>query len=58
MPIKRGSGRPGAKLNDDLVRQIRINRNGWPRWKWAKELGVCKRTIESVATYQTWKHVK
>lgn len=53
----RGTKLPHAKLNEDLVRQIRSNRNGWTAKKWADHLGVHVRTIEAVRSYRNWRHV-
>ncbi len=54
----RGERLPHARLTADVVRKIRVNQEGWPRWKWAECLGCHVRTIDKVATYETWRHVE
>jgi hypothetical protein len=53
----RGNALPHAKLNPDLVRQIRINANGKTARQWSLELNVHKRTIEAVQSGKNWRHV-
>lgn len=57
MSYQRGSDRHHSKANDWLVRKIRENRYGWSRRYWSQLTGISKNTIESIATYRTWKHV-
>jgi hypothetical protein len=52
-----GNDLPRAKLNPDLVRQIRVNRHGWTAKKWAEHLGVHKNTIDRVRSREYWYHV-
>lgn len=54
----RGIALPQSVLNDDIVRQIRINRHGKTTKQWAKELGCHYRTIEKVIYRESWIHVK
>lgn len=53
----RGNDLPHAKLNPDLVRAIRINRNGWTAKQWADKLGLHVRTIDKVRDRRSWEHV-
>ena len=55
---KRGNDLPHAKLDPELVRQIRANRNGWTAKRWAQHLGVHLRTVEAVRSYKNWRHVR
>jgi hypothetical protein len=54
---KRGNDLPQAKLNPDLVRQIRINRYGWTAKQWADHLNLHHRTIDKVRDFRSWRHV-
>ena len=54
----RGTALPQAKATPDLVRKIRANRSGLPRRAWADATGLHIRTIEKIATYETWRHIK
>lgn len=56
--MPRGEKHPRSKLNDDLVRRIRSNPNGWSAKRWAAELGLHPSTIEFVRMYRTWAHVR
>jgi hypothetical protein len=53
-----GTNNPAAKANEWLVRSIRRNRYGWTRARWSELTGLGHTTIEKIATYQTWRHVK
>lgn len=53
---RRGEQLPHARLNTDLVRQIRSNRAMTAK-QWAEKLGVHVRTITGVREYRTWRHV-
>lgn len=53
----RGRELPHARLDDDAVRDIRVNRNGMTAKQWAQKLGVHLRTIEKVRARITWTHV-
>lgn len=59
LPIHRGIEQKTAKLNDDAVRDIRLNylKNGKPLTALAKKYGVEKKTIYNVLKNKTWKHV-
>ncbi len=50
-----GSERPKAKLNEDLVCQIRVSE--LPPGYWARELGVDPRTVRDARNGTTWRHV-
>ena len=65
---KHGNLLPQAKLNPDLVREIRTR----SKWKadriaelnakysvqaMADDLGLSKRAVERVLAYETWRHV-
>lgn len=54
----RGTALPHAVLDEAKVRAIRANRAGWSRRQWAEHLGVHVRTIDKVATRETWAHVR
>lgn len=51
--IPRGEGHPCARLNEDIVRQIRAGGRGW-----AKKLGVSEEAIRRVRRRLTWNHVE
>ena len=53
-----GERLPQSKANPELVRKIRENRQGWPRWRWAQATGLHIRTIDKIATYETWRHIR
>ena len=63
-----GTDLPWAKLNDEIVRRIRIEHAMKERLKrvldaefgaaaLAKRYGVGKTTIDKVLSYQSWRHV-
>jgi hypothetical protein len=54
---RRGLDLPQSKLTPDLVREIRINRQGLTARGQAEKYGVHHRTIEKVRHYETWRHV-
>ena len=54
---RRGLDLPQSKLTPDLVREIRINRQGLTARRQAEKYGVHHRTIEKVRHYETWRHV-
>jgi hypothetical protein len=54
----RGNDLPHARLNPDLVREIRANREGMTAKKRAEKLGVHYRTVEKVLSGESWGHVK
>lgn len=54
---KRGNELPQAKLNPDLVREIRKNVKGLTARQWAVKLNLHLRTIESVRSRARWAHV-
>lgn len=58
MPMKRGVDNLCAKANDWLVRAIRSNPYEWSYRTWAKLTGLGYTTIENIATYQSWIHVR
>lgn len=53
----RGSARPNAVLNADLVRWIRTNKSGFTAKQQAAEIGCHYRTVEKVRHYETWGHI-
>jgi hypothetical protein len=55
---RRGNDLPHAKLNPELVRQIRANRHGWTAKQWAQHLGLHQRTIDAVRDRRNWSHVQ
>ena len=57
MTCPRGNRLPHAKLNPELVLEIRKNRHGLTAKQWAEKLNVHVRTIEGVRSYRTWGHV-
>jgi hypothetical protein len=54
---RRGIALPHARLDEATVRTLRANAAGLTARQWAERLGVHVRTIESVRTYRTWRHV-
>ena len=54
----RGCELPQSKLTDDIVRQIRENKDGLTATQWAEHLGVHRRTIDGVRSYRTWRRVR
>lgn len=54
----RGTDLPQSRLTDDIVREIRRNREGLTLKQLAKRYGVHHRTVEKVHYYETWRHVK
>lgn len=54
----RGEQLPHARLNEETVRAIRINRHGLTAKQWAESLGVHLRTIEKVNARLSWRHVQ
>lgn len=54
---KRGNELPQAKLNPELVREIRENVNGLTAKQWAGKLGLHYRIIESVRHRTRWAHI-
>lgn len=68
LTARHGNMLPQAKLNPDLVREIRTR----SKWKadriaelnakysvqaMANDLGLSRRTVERVLAYETWRHV-
>jgi hypothetical protein len=53
----RGERLPHARLNTELVREIRQNPRGMTARQWAEQLGVHIRTITGVREFRTWRHV-
>ena len=53
----RGTRNGLAKLDDDIVREVRKNRPVMTAKQWAQKLGVHLRTIEKVRARLTWTHV-
>ena len=51
----RGEARPNARLNPDLVREIRNSDKTTKQI--AADVGVHYRTIEKVRHHETWAHV-
>jgi hypothetical protein len=54
---KRGNDLPQAKLNPELVKEIRSNRYGKTRKQLAVEYGVHYRTIEKIHCFEIWGQV-
>jgi len=55
---KRGNELPHAKVNNEIVRKIRIQaEQGITAKCQASEHGVHIRTIEAIRSYKTWVHV-
>lgn len=54
----KGNDMPNAKLNPDVVREIRTNRHGLTAKQWADKLDVHYRTIEKVRYGEGWGHVQ
>ena len=53
-----GAKNPKAKLNDDIVKDIRKDFvNGLTQNKISKKYNIPWSTIHNIVTYQTWKHV-
>ena len=57
MVAKRGNDLPQAKLNPEIVREIRLNKKGETAAQWAASLGVHQRTIDKVRDRRSWAHV-
>lgn len=55
---KRGTSLPHSKLDANKVRWIRQNPLGMTYKMMARHLCVHYRTVEKVAYYETWVHVK
>jgi DNA invertase Pin-like site-specific DNA recombinase len=55
---KRGNELPTAKLNPDIVREIRENRNGETHGATAKRYGVHYNTVMRIRHYEAWRHVR
>lgn len=56
--IPSGSGIPNARLDDEVVRQIRAHGAGKRDVEWAAELGIHASTIRLARIGKTWRHVK
>lgn len=54
----RGNDLPHAKLNPELVREIRVNRKGETAKQLGARLGVHHMTIEKVRYFKSWVHVR
>lgn len=53
-----GEKNPKAKLNNDIVKNIRIDFvNGLTQNKISRKYNVPWSTVHNIVTYQTWKHV-
>lgn len=57
-------GRPGkakrqynAKLSDETVRQIRMNRQGWTQARWAQEIGTTQGIISKIQNRVNYSYV-
>lgn len=57
--VHRGADNPISKLNDDLVRQLRLDWDGTASFitAKAKALGINRRTLGFAIRGETWKHV-
>lgn len=58
LTARRGNDLPHAKLNPDLVREIRTNRHGLTAKQWADQLGLHVRTVDKVRDRRSWSHVQ
>lgn len=56
--MRRGSGRPDAKLDEEKVRFIRDNKGKISQYDMAAMFGVCQPVVSLAAIGRTWKHVK
>lgn len=54
--INVGENSPVAKLNDDLVREIRLSKEKTVAM--SRRLGVCRHTIQKVRARKSWRHIK
>jgi hypothetical protein len=55
---KRGNELPTAKLNPEIVREIRENRNGETHGATAKRFGVHYNTVMRIRHFEAWRHVR
>ena len=56
--VSRGSQLPQAKLDEDKVRAIRANREGWTVRQQAEHFGVSESAIQKVRSYHNWGWVR
>lgn len=55
---KRGTELPGAKINDDIVREIRTNRHGLTDKQQAEKYGVHHQLVYKIRKRERWSHVR
>jgi hypothetical protein len=54
----KGTDLPNAKLTDDIVREIRINRHGLTDKQQGEKYGVHRQLVYRVRNYLSWAHVR
>lgn len=57
-PPRKGEANPGARVNDQLVRQIRAEAQFIPQKDLALAYGLSKVTIHQIVRRKTWTHVE
>lgn len=55
---KRGEDLPGAKVNDDIVREIRANRQGLTDKRQAEKYGISESLVFKIRSRERWGHVR
>jgi hypothetical protein len=55
---KRGEDLPGAKINEDIVREIRANRHGLTDKKQAEKYGISESLVLKIRHRERWSHVQ
>lgn len=58
LTARRGVDLPQARLTPGMVEYVRRNPMGRPRWQLAALCRVHPRTLDKVAMYETWAHIK
>lgn len=56
--VPMGTGMPNARLNDEVVRQIRAQATTKQDAEWAAELGIHVSTVRLARIGKSWRHVK
>jgi DNA invertase Pin-like site-specific DNA recombinase len=57
--MPRGSQHWNAKLNDDVVKEIKRRSNGGARQgEIARAMGLTRTTVQRIVSRTTWKHVE
>ena len=54
----RGSANGNAKINDDIVREIRANRHGLTDKQQAEKYGVHPQLVYKIRKRERWSHVR